>query len=53
MPHLTDLTIGTEFRGNDGETYKVTSNFNDKEKLLIELERVEAVVPPDELIKEE
>lgn len=40
MPHLTDLTIGTEFRGNDGETYKVTSNFNDENKLLIELEKV-------------
>jgi hypothetical protein len=49
MPHLLDLTIGTEYKGNDGETYKVTSNFNDKNKLLIELERVE---PAQELISE-
>lgn len=43
MPHLLDLTIGTEYKGNDGETYKVTSSMNDKNKMFIELERVEPV----------
>ena len=52
MPHLLDLTIGTEYKGNDGESYKVSNNFSDKNKMYIELERVEPVEPPEELIKE-
>jgi hypothetical protein len=50
MPHLTDLTIGTEFRGNDGESYKVTSNLNDESKLIIELERVVPIPTEEELL---
>jgi hypothetical protein len=53
MPHLLDLTIGTEYKGNDGETYKITNNYSDKNKMYIELERVEVVGPPEELIPEE
>jgi len=39
MPHLLDLTIGTEYKGNDGETYKVTSAFGDGNKMYVELEK--------------
>ncbi len=41
MPHLLDLTIGTEYKGNDGETYKVTSNFSEGKKIFVELTKVE------------
>jgi hypothetical protein len=51
MPHLLDLTIGTEYKGNDGETYKVSNNFSDKDKMYIELER-QVVAPAEELIPE-
>ena len=52
MPHLTDLTIGTLFRGNDGEEYKVTSNFSEKDKMYIELTKV-GNEQLEELIKEQ
>ncbi len=54
MPHLVDLTLGTEFIGNDKEIYKVTSSLNEKDKLIVELTRSEPVVNEtlQELIKE-
>lgn len=42
MPHLLDLTIGTEFKGNDGESYKVSSNWSEKNKIFVELEKINA-----------
>lgn len=51
MPHLTDLTIGTLFRGNDGEEYRVCSNFSEDKKMFIELEKVVSE-PEDKLIPE-
>lgn len=50
MPHLLDLTIGTEYKGNDGETYKVVSNLNDEDKLIIELERQVETPKEDKLL---
>lgn len=47
MPHLLDLTLGTEYKGNDGETYKVVSNFSEGSKLYVELKVVEPEIIPE------
>ncbi len=49
MPHLLDLTLGTEYKGNDGETYKVVGNLSDGNKIYCELQKVEE---PEQLINE-
>ena len=34
---LKDLTIGSKVEGENGEVFKVVSNFSDNEKVFIEL----------------
>lgn len=43
MLHLEVLTYGNEFKDSQGQIYKVTQNYPDKKKILIELELVEPV----------
>lgn len=50
MLHIEVLTYGNEFKDSQGKIYKVTSNFPDRDKILIELELVE---PVEELIPEQ
>lgn len=38
--HLTDLTQGTIYRGNDGEEWRITSSMTNEDKMFIELEKV-------------
>ena len=49
MLHIEVLTYGNEFKDSQGKIYKVTTNYPDKDKIIIELELVE---PVNELIKE-
>ena len=49
MLHIDVLTQGNEFKNTDGEIYKVSSNFSEKDKIFVELTKVEE---PEELIKE-
>lgn len=49
MVHIDILTLNNEFKDNDGRTWKVSSNFSDKNKLYVELE---VVTPQEALIKE-
>ena len=39
-------------KNENGEIFKVVSNFSEKDKIFVQLEKVEAVIPPDELLKE-
>lgn len=48
MLNIDTLTLGNEFKDNDGEIFKVTSNFSDKDKLYVEITKV----TPLEIIKE-
>lgn len=53
MINIDVLTLGNELKNDSNELFKVTSNFSEGKKMYVELERVEAVVPPeDEIIKE-
>lgn len=48
MPNIDILTLGNEFKDNNGKVWKVTSNFSQNEnKILVEIEKAE------ELIKEQ
>lgn len=49
MINIDTLILGNEFKDNDGNTFKVTSNFSEGNKLYVELVKVE---PVGELIKE-
>lgn len=48
MLNIDVLTLGCEFKDSDVNTWKVTSNFSETNKLLIEVSKV-----AEELIKEE
>ena len=48
MFSLPDFTLGNEFKNDTGDILKVVSNFGEGKKIYIELDRVEAVVPPNE-----
>lgn len=52
MLHIDILTVGNEFKNDQGDIFKITSNMNDGKKGFVEYEKVEVVVPPEELIEE-
>lgn len=43
MLHIEVLTYGNEFKDSQGVIWKVATNYPDKDKIIIELERVEPV----------
>lgn len=51
MINIDVFTIGSEFKSDNGETYIVISNFGDKNKLYVELEK-KVEEDKEELIKE-
>lgn len=51
MLNIDTLTLGNPFKDNDGNEWKITSNFSqNKKKILIELDLVEPVI---DIIEEE
>lgn len=40
MINIDVLTLGNEFKNNDGELFKVTSNFSEGDKIFVELFKV-------------
>lgn len=49
MLNIDVLTLGNEFKDADGNIFKITSNFSDKDKLYVELGKQQEI---QELIKE-
>lgn len=43
MLNIDVLTLGNEFKDADGNIFKVASNFSEKNKLFIELEKQEEI----------
>ena len=53
MLHIDILTVGNEFKNDQGDIFKITSNMNDGKKGFVEYEKVEVVEPlEDKLIEE-
>jgi hypothetical protein len=50
MLHIDTLTLGNDFKDNDGNIFKVSSNFSEGNKIFVELAKVDN--EPLEPIKE-